>query len=121
MVNYVDKSDFSLKHKNKEKYVKLIRSQLSDYEEVLLYYDSLSLLGWDWNEPLGKKIKDDMNLICKYRMLKNCPYYIEYFGIKPSETYEKEIAVWNGEDEMFFETDVEQLMPKLNKILNGLW
>ena len=121
MVNYVDKSDFSLKHKNKEKYVKLIRSQLSDYEEVLLYYNSLSLLGWDWNEPLGKEIKDDMNLICKYRMLKNCPYYIEYFGIKPSETYEKEIAVWNGEGEMFFETDVEQLMPKLNKILNGLW
>ncbi len=119
MVNYVDKSDFSSLHKNKEKYVKLIRSQLSDYEEVLLYYDSLSLLGMDWNDPLGEKEKDEMNLICKYRLLKNCPYYIVYFGIKPRKTYQKEIKAWNEEGEMFFETDIKQLMPKLEKLLNN--
>jgi len=118
MVNYVDKSDFSSQHKNKEKYVKLIRSQLSDYEEILLYYDSLSLLGMDWNDPLGEEEKDEMNLICKYRLLKNCPYYIVYFGIKPSITYQKEIKTWNKEGEMFFETDIKQLMPKLYKLLN---
>ncbi|MBR2167514.1 MAG: putative phage abortive infection protein [Paludibacteraceae bacterium] len=118
MVNYVDQSDFSSQHKNKEKYIKIIRSQLSDYEQVLLYYDALSLLGMDWNEPLGKEKKDDMNLIGKYRLLKNCPYYIEYFGIKPSVTYQKEIKAWGEEGEMFFETDIKQLMPKLYKLLN---
>ena len=118
MVNYVDQSDFSLKHKNKEKYIKIIRSQLSDYEQVLLYYDTLSLLGMDWNETSGEEKEDDMNLIGKYRLLKNCPYYIEYFGIKPSETYQKEIKAWHKEGEMFFETDIKQLMPKLYKLLN---
>ena len=118
MVNYVDNSDFSSQHKNKEKYVKLIRSQLSDYEEILLYYDSLSLLGMDWNAPLGEEEKDEMNLICKYRLLKNCPYYIEYFGIKPSVTYQKEIKAWDEEGEMFFETDIKPLMPKLYTLLN---
>lgn len=119
MVNYVDKSDFSLQYKKKEKYIKIIRSQLSDYEQVLLYYDSLSLLGMDWNEPLGEKKKEEMNLICKYRLLKNCPYYIEYFGIKPSIRYHIEIKAWEKEREMFFETDIKQLIPKLEKLLNN--
>ena len=118
MVNYVDQSDFSLKYKNKEKYIKIIRSQLSDYEQVLLYYDTLSLLGMDWDETSGEEKKDEMNLIGKYRLLKNCPYYIEYFGIKPSVTYRKEIEAWNREGEMFFETDIKQLIPKLYKLLN---
>lgn len=105
MVNWVD-AESSLNLKEKRKFCKLIRSQLSDYEEVLLYYNSLSCLGEAWNEPLGEKEVEKMNLIAKYRLLKNCPYYLYYFGIKPSETYAVEDESWYKQGELFFETDI---------------
>lgn len=105
MVNWVDSSK-AITFDEKQKYCKLIRSQLSDYEEILLYYNTLSPLGKDWNEPLGKTEVKEMNLICKYRLLKNCPYYLYYFGIKPTETYAVEDEAWRKKGELFFETDI---------------
>ena len=105
MVNWVN-AESSLTLKEKQKFCKLIRSQLSDYEEILLYYNSLSSLGEAWNEPLGEKEVEKMNLIAKYRLLKNCPYYLYYFGIKPSETYAVEDESWYKRGELFFETDI---------------
>lgn len=105
MVNFIDKNEFSQKYQKKELYVKLIRSQLSDYEQILLYYDTLSLLGKEWNEPLGKKEISKMNLICKYRLIKNCPNYMYYFGLKPTEVYANEKEVWDNKKEYFLETD----------------
>ena len=106
MVNFIDKHSFTSKYEKKSFYVKLIRSQLSDYEQILLYYNSLSTLGFDWNKPLGKAEIDEMNLICKYRLVKNCPYYIPYFGIDPrTEMYEKEKQAWWKKKELFLETD----------------
>ena len=89
----------------------------------MLYYDSLSHLGIDWNKsPVifqYKKQKENMSLICKYRLLKNCPSYIQYFGIPPQKTYEEEINLWKDkEKEMFFETDPKQLDPIINRMLN---
>ena len=108
MVNYIDKNEFSSDYWKKENYIKMIRSQLSDYEEVLLYYDTLSTLGAEWNQPLGEENISEMNLICKYRLIKNCPNYIYYFGIKPSETYKVEKKVWDNKKELFFETDIQR-------------
>ena len=105
MVNWVN-AESSLTLKEKQKFCKLIRSQLSDYEEILLYYNSLSSLGAAWNEPLGEREVEKMNLIAKYRLLKNCPYYLYYFGIKPSETYAVEDESWYKRGELFFETDI---------------
>jgi len=105
MVNWVN-AESSLTLKEKQKFCKLIRSQLSDYEEILLYYNSLSSLGEAWNEPLGEREVEQMNLIAKYRLLKNCPYYLYYFGIKPSETYAVEDESWYKRGELFFETDI---------------
>lgn len=106
MVNFIDKNTFTTKYEKKAFYVTLIRSQLSDYEQILLYYNSLSTLGFDWNKPLGKAEIDEMNLICKYRLVKNCPYYIPYFGIDPrTEMYEKEKQAWWKKKELFLETD----------------
>lgn len=105
MVNWVDSSK-AIKTEEKQKYCKLIRSQLSDYEEILLYYNTLSFLGKEWNEPLGKTDTKEMNLICKYRLLKNCPYYLYYFGIRPMETYVIEDEAWRKKGELFFETDI---------------
>ena len=118
MVNYIDKNEFSQKYQKKEQYVKLIRSQLSDYEQILLYYDTLSLLGKDWNEPLGKEEISKMNLICKYRIIKNCPNYTYYFGLQPSEVYTKEKEVWDSKKEFFLETDSKWQREALKEILN---
>lgn len=117
MVNYIDKNKFSNDYKKKEIYVKLIRSQLSDYEEMLLYYDSLSPLGKDWNEPLGSRKIEKMNLICKYRLLKNCPIYKPYFGIMPFETYHVEKEVWDKSGDLFLETDPQGQYKALKEML----
>ena len=120
MVNYIDKNDFTKNFKKKEEYVKLIRSQLSDYEEILLYYNSLAPLGRPWNLPKNQTEIDKMSLICKYRLLKNCPSYIEYFGIQPWDTYKNEMQIWwNKEGEFFFETDSKDQEGKVMEMLNG--
>ena len=117
MVNFIDKNEYSDNYKKKEPFVKLIRSQLSDYEQILLYYDTLSLLGKDWNEPLGKEEILEMNMICKYRLIKNCPNYMYYFGLKPSDVYAKEKAVWDNKKEYFFETDSKGQQEALKEML----
>ena len=120
MVNYIDKSDFTKNFKKKEEYVKLIRSQLSDYEEILLYYNSLAPLGKPWNMPQNQTEIDRMSLTCKYRLLKNCPSYIDYFGIQPWDTYKNEMQIWwNKEGEFFFETDSKDQEEKVTEMLNG--
>ena len=103
MVKYIDTAD-NIKSEHKDKYCKIVRSQLSDYEQILLYYNTLSPLGQAWNKPLGETDREKMCLIAKYRLLKNCPYYLRYYGIKPSQTYATEIAVYRKMKERFFET-----------------
>lgn len=120
MVNYIDKNGFTKDRKKKDEYVKLVRSQLSDYEEILLYYDSLTPLGREWNKPLKQTNIDKMSLICKYRLLKNCPSYIRYFGIQPWDTYNTEMkSWWAKEGELFFETDSKDQEEKIMEMLNG--
>ena len=119
MVNFIDKNTFTNKYDKKEFYVKLIRSQLSDYEQILLYYNSLSTLGSDWNYPIGMNKIEKMSLICKYRLLKNCPFYIPYFGIDPMvEMYKTEKQAWLKEkNELFFETDPKGQLVAFNKVM----
>ncbi len=103
MVDYIDKAEH-IAQDSKDRYCKIVRSQLSDYEQILLYYNTLSPLGEAWNNPLGVTNRDKMCLIAKYRLLKNCPYYLQYHGIKPSETYSEEIKAYRKTGKRFFET-----------------
>ncbi len=118
MVNYIDTNNFTDNYEKKAFFVKLIRSQLSDYEQILLYYNSLSTLGANWNKPLRRNKIDEMNLICKYKILKNCPYYVDYLGIHPMEMYVAEEKVWQNENgELLFETDPQGQLQALDEIL----
>lgn len=118
MVKFIDKNDFTDKYKKRVFYVKLIRSQLSDYEQILLYYNTLSTLGEEWNNPSGTNDIETMSLICKYRLLKNCPFYIQYFGIDPrEEMYETEKQAWLKKKELFFETDPKGQMKAFERVL----
>lgn len=91
----------------KSKYTKLIRAQLSDFEQVLLYYNSLSVMGAKWITPIGEKSIDKMCPIARFRLIKNIPYYIEYFGIKPNELFKTEKETWEKKGINFFEIDLQ--------------
>lgn len=66
-VCYVDKQDF-LSDEEKYEYVKMLRGQLSNEEEKVLFFNSLSDLGMDWEySEAGQKHK----LITHYGMIKN--------------------------------------------------
>jgi hypothetical protein len=67
---------------------------MSDYEQLLLYYNVCSSLGKDW-------IKKGNNLIKKYCLIKNMPVAIADFEVKPQEKFKEEIAYWKNKGESF--------------------
>lgn len=75
IVNHVNSQQW-LKYGDKYGYVKMLRSQLSNQEEVLLFYNSLSDVGMAWEyENMGSKKPDANNqLLTKYNLLKNIPH-----------------------------------------------
>lgn len=88
-VRYIDNSELL---SDSEKYVciKMFRAQMSDYEQILLYYNSLSPMGYVWQKPLGKTKLKQMSHICRYRMIKNVPHFFYYVGISPSLYFKTE-------------------------------
>ena len=78
--------DFELKYN----YVKNLRAQLSNYEQMLLYYNSLSRFGQPWIEIKNVILKP---YLIKYKMIKNIPLSLADFGIKPEEKFETEIEI----------------------------
>lgn len=85
-------------------YAKITRSLLSDNEQILLYYNSLSLLGKSWITPLNKNEIQEMCFIARFRLIKNIPAYFNYFGIQPGDLFKTEIKAWEGKGEKFFES-----------------
>ena len=80
-VKYVNKQPF-LSFQEKYEYVKMLRCQMSNAEEMVLFYDTISDLGMAWE--YDKKNRNDINkqLITKYNMIKNIPIHsIEDFPI----------------------------------------
>ena len=62
-IEFVDSND-KLNPDEKYKYVKTVRAQLSNHEQALLFYNSLSKLGRSWSAE---------GLITKYKLIKNLP------------------------------------------------
>jgi hypothetical protein len=71
---YIDESEQSSENKNK--FAKIVRSQLSDYELVMLYFNGIS--------QYGQKFKI---LIEKYTLLDNLPYELTIIERYPSLTF----------------------------------
>lgn len=109
MVKFVAKTENDLlPESEKYDYVKIIRAQLSDYEQILLYYNALSVMGEKWITPLGKKNKEEMGYIARFKLVKNIPYYFHYFGIKPGDLFQIEKESWEQNyKESFFEIELE--------------
>lgn len=80
-VNSVDEQSF-LTYKDKYDYIKLLRAQMSLFEQIILFFNSVSSLGDIWelrslkNKPYeslqkGKKSNVNTHLITKYNLIKN--------------------------------------------------
>lgn len=63
-------ADF-LEQGQKKEYSKIIRSQLSTFELYLLFYNSVSKMGWNWE--FNNLNKNEFQLISRYKIIKNIP------------------------------------------------
>lgn len=89
-VSFIAKSEIIPKHKDRYRYLKLLRAQLSNHEQLLLYYNGLSGMGNEW---LTEKYFTD------YRLIKNIPLTQADFGVKPVE----KLGLKNQFDEFNFD------------------
>lgn len=80
---YVHEQDESfLSPKDKNDYVRMLQCQLSNFEQIMLHYNSVSLLGLGWE-----------TYIVKYQMIVNVPYAFTDFGLTPELKYKDIIEV----------------------------
>ena len=81
-----------LSYTQKYSYMKILRAQLSNYEQAILFFNSLSQLGRKWElDPQINKMckgysKTDFELITKYALIKNIPIGL-LLGIEPIHYY----------------------------------
>jgi len=64
MVTFVVESKIVAEHEEKMRYLKIIRAQLSNYEQIMLFYNWLSGYGAPWED-------DKRTYFTKYRMIHN--------------------------------------------------
>jgi len=84
------------KFKDVEKYnyLKTLRAQLSDFEQLLLYYNAVAWFDEDWRI-----------IFTKYRFIKNMPLILADFYIPPHQHFAKEIAELEKRNIHMFEYD----------------
>lgn len=95
-INEQTKIDYRIKYD----YMKIFRAQLSNYEQAVLFFNSLSQKGRTWeilpdiNKDLKQYAKHDFELITKYNLIKNVPeeklYGIYFKKFYPEVEYENE-------------------------------
>lgn len=104
MVKYVSLLDRSLfDEEDKSGYVKLLRAQMSDYEQILLYYNSLTDQGAAWNKTRGDKFPEEAGYISRFRLIKNLPPNFPLFGILPFDYYKEDANKWEKLGKKFYE------------------
>lgn len=104
MVKYVSSLDDSLfDEEAKAGYVKILRAQMSDYEQILLYYNSLTEQGSAWNKSRGNRFPEEAGYISRFRMIKNLPPNFPMFGVLPYNKYQKDSQKWEKLGKRFYE------------------
>lgn len=89
---YVVEQEF-LTEKEKYGYIKTFRAQLSNFEQLLLYYNAMAWFDEEWRE-----------LFTKYKFIKNIPLDLADFDVNPKEKYADYIKwLMEEKDEKLFE------------------
>ena len=104
IVNHVNCQEW-LEYGDKYGYVKMLRSQLSNQEEDLLFYNSLSDLGMAWEYKDREAEIPDINnqLLTKYNLLKNIPHNTTTPNVEefyPLISYEDVVTIVEGREEL---------------------
>ncbi len=103
LVKYVAEFDDAvISEDDKYEYVKLLRSQMSDSEQLLLYYNAISDMGRKWryehitNDCADEKLKKrkEMCYLSRFRLIKNIPYSTPTFGYTPHDAFHDDINTW---------------------------
>ena len=108
IVEYVATTKW-MKEDKKYSYIKMLRAQLSDYEQMMLFYNSLSINGNKWREPFLKTKVEEMGYISRFRLIKNIPFHYDYFGNHPQKYFATEIEAWKAKGIMFFENEIYKM------------
>ena len=72
-ITFIDREEY-LSDLAKYKYIKILRGQLSNYEQIILSINSISSLGRSWElHKIESTHINNKNLITKYNLIKNIP------------------------------------------------
>lgn len=82
-VKFVVENNIELDDKAILDYLKTLRAQLSDHEQVMLYYNALADFGGKWISN---------GYFTTYRMIHNIPMPLAHFGITPDIKFSSELA-----------------------------
>ncbi len=89
IVRYVVQQEQYLLSKSEVlEFLKILRTQMSNHEQILLYYNSVAGVGDRW-------IRDDRNgnknYLLEYRMIHNIPFPLAKFGINIEERFKNQM------------------------------
>lgn len=85
-----------LSYKERYMYIKTLRAQMTAYEQIILFWDSVSILGesWEFREKNKNKPNQNLFLITKYNLIKNIPAKFSNPEIKLNHFYPKVKFDW---------------------------
>lgn len=86
----VNQSAILINKDSKLEYLRTLRAQLSDHEQLMLYYNAISHFGYAWI---------DNKYFTEYKMIHNIPLPLAKFGKSPEEKFANELEI----DENLFE------------------
>jgi hypothetical protein len=81
---------------DKLSFLRTLRAQLSDHEQLMLYYNAIATFGERWIKDTRN---NDTNYFTDYYMIHNIPIPLAHFGVKPQVKFWKEYT----EDDGLFE------------------
>jgi len=94
-VNFVaTQEDDLMDLEQKREYLKTLRAQLSNHEQLILYYNSLHKYGKPWYSE---------GFLTNYRMIHNLPVPFADFGVLPLDRFKDEIEQLHKSGEELFE------------------
>lgn len=95
---YVTQQSF-LNHSQKEEYLKTLRAQLSNFEQLVLYYNASAWFEDKWSL-----------LFVNYRLIKNIPIELADFDISPVVRYSKQIdQLWTSKGKKLFDHQINNI------------
>jgi len=86
-VKFVVSQD-NLTKSNKLEYLRTLRAQLSDHEQVMLYYNAIVGFGSAW---INDTKNNNTNYFTEYHMIHNIPIPLANFGVKPEIIFKEEL------------------------------